>query len=139
MKFDAAPVDVTYRSIEGNWFLSLAGLRRFAWDGPPENAQALMVALALLLREAVRQDGRLRAGTELVELEGGSIQVLRHGAPAADFPTPTFDELCGIVRELGAACGWGGPLDVVIAADSVLGRLYRNAPREPVEEGPEAG
>lgn len=126
-----APVDVTYEDIEGRWFLSLAGLRRFGFDTIDQaDAGALLIALGLLLRETAQRDSRLRAGAELaVCAPGPRAEILWHGGEDEPFLTPTHDELCEIVQTLGAKVGWRGPLDVTFGSDSVLLRLLGGANR----------
>ncbi|MFX0538607.1 type I-G CRISPR-associated RAMP protein Csb1/Cas7g [Ornithinimicrobium sp. Y1847] len=136
VEFSKAPIDVSYGAIEGTWFLSLTGLRRFGWGANPKIAQALVVALALLLRELTRLDGRLRAGTELIAQTNGQIQVVGHGMEAVNWSDYSLGDLMDVVRELGASVGWDGPVDVVIPADSVLGGLFKTADREAGETDP---
>lgn len=127
-----APVDVTYEDIQGNWFLSLAGLRRYGYDTIDRtDAGSLLMALGLLLRETAQQESRLRAGTELaVSAPGPRAEILWHGDQDEPIELPSHDELCQIVRTLGEKVGWRGPLDVTFASDSVLLKLLGGANRE---------
>ncbi|GAB78905.1 CRISPR-associated protein Csb1 [Austwickia chelonae] len=132
-----APVDVTFEKIEGRWWFSLAGLRRFDFgpDVDADTARALLVALALLLRDEAIAETRLRAGTELIAApEGTTGQVLRHNAPADALPVLSRAQLIDIVRDLGAQLGWGGPVDVPILPGSVLARLLETAKTEQAED-----
>lgn len=132
-----APVDVTFNEVHGHWWLSLAGLRRFAF-GPDINidtARALLVALGLLTYQDMITDTRLRAGTELVaDREGSSTQLLRHFDAPLDLPGHSRQDLIDLVANLGAQVGWQGPLDVTIPAGSVLDQLLHGAQKEQEED-----
>lgn len=131
-----APVDVTFGSIEGYWYLSLPGLRRFTFEAiDPDVAHPLLVCLALLLRESTERESRLRAGAELVVApDGRRAEIVRHGQAGSPFSPPPFDELCEIVRELGQAVGWSGPVDVQLGPDSVIERVLHRAERGDADE-----
>ncbi|CAG7570807.1 CRISPR-associated protein Csb1 [Barrientosiimonas humi] len=131
---EKAPVDVTYESIVGHWFLSFSGLRRFGWaDQDAADANALMVALALLLREVAAQDARLRAGTELRIVNAPKATLVRHAVDAEEVSLPSGEELVALVRELGSRAGWEGPVTVTIPPKSILGQLLEKSDRELVE------
>lgn len=123
-----APVDVTYSSIEGYWYLSLAGLRFVdVTHLDRRQSRVLLICLALLLRRAVELESRLRAGTELVAMPGAQMRVLRHGADPDLFDEPSREELTEVVRQLGAQVGWSGPVDVNMPENSVLDRIAQLA------------
>lgn len=124
-----APVDVTFDTIEGTWFFSLAGLRQIGFGNlDATSAGTLLLSLGLLLHREAQRQTRLRAGTELIASPDGShAEVLRHSA--ADLPWEAIDtaELIAIVRELGAQTGWTGPKDVLIPPGSILDKLLHLA------------
>ena len=118
-----APSDLTYDSIVGKAFFSLAGLRTFAFSRP-EPARALMVSLTLLLYRLLQERLDLRAGAELRLREPGlEAKVERHGAPSEALTLPEVDELVDLVRDLGQEIGWNGATTVTIAHDSPLGKI----------------
>ena len=118
-----APSDLTYDSIVGKAFFSLAGLRTFAFSRP-EPARALMVSLTLLLYRLLQERLDLRAGAELRLREPGlEAKVERHGAPSEALTLPQVDELVDLVRDLGQEIGWNGATTVTIAHDSPLGKI----------------
>ena len=118
-----APSDLTYDSIVGKAFFSLAGLRTFAF-ARPEPARALMVSLTLLLYRLLQERLDLRAGAELRLREPGlEAKVERHGAPSEALTLPEVDELVDLVRDLGQEIGWNGATTVTIAHDSPLGKI----------------
>lgn len=118
-----APVDVTYDSVEGRWWLSLADLRRFNFaDTTTQDAHLLLAALALLLHAIADRQTRLRAGTELVASHA-EVEIWRHRGPAEPLELPTVEDLITLVRSLGQRVGWNGPIDVTIPPTSILGRL----------------
>ncbi|WP_314456230.1 type I-U CRISPR-associated RAMP protein Csb1/Cas7u [uncultured Actinomyces sp.] len=118
-----APSDLTYDSIVGKAFFSLAGLRTFAFSRP-EPARALVVSLTLLLYRLLQERLDLRAGAELRLREPGlEVMVERHGAPSEALTLPEVDELVDLVRDLGQEIGWNGATTVTIAHDSPLGKI----------------
>ena len=118
-----APSDLTYDSIVGNAFFSLAGLRTFAFSRP-EPARALVVSLTLLLYRLLQERLDLRAGAELRLREPGlEAKVERHGAPSEPLALPEVDELVDLVRDLGQEIGWNGATVVTITHDSPLGKI----------------
>lgn len=130
---ERAPVDVTFTEVHGNWWLSLAGLRRFKFgpDVDTATARTLLIALGLLLRlEAIAQT-RLRAGTELIATRDGSTaQVLRHFAVPQDLHEVDRATLIELVSDLGAKVGWDGAVTVTIPTGSVLDKLLHGAQAE---------
>lgn len=130
-----APVDVTYDSIEGTWFCSLAGLRQIGFGHSDATvSRTLLLALGLLLHQEAQRQTRLRAGTELIATSDGSCaEVLRHGAPGQPWEVQNTTELIATVRELGARAGWTGPKDVRIPAGSILDKLLHLAETEAVD------
>lgn len=136
-----APVDVTFNKIHGDWWLSLAGLRRFSFgpDIDTDTARTLLTALGLLLHQAMILDTRLRAGTELVATrQGSTAQILAHYADPQDLPEAPMGDLIELVRDLGARAGWNGPIEVTIPAGSVLDRLIHGAKQEREQEQEES-
>ena len=118
-----APSDLTYNSIVGKAFFSLAGLRTFAFSRP-EPARALVVSLTLLLYRLLQEQLDLRAGAELRLREPGlEAKVERHGAPSEPLALPEVDELVDLVRDLGQEIGWNGATNVTITHDSPLGKI----------------
>ena len=118
-----APSDLTYDSIVGKAFFSLAGLRTFAFSRP-EPARALVVSLILLLYRLLQERLDLRAGAELRLREPGlEVLVERHGAPSEPLALPEVDELVDLVRDLGQEIGWNGATVVTITHDSPLGKI----------------
>ena len=118
-----APSDLTYDSIVGKAFFSLAGLRTFAFSRP-EPARALVVSLTLLLYRLLQERLDLRAGAELRLREPGlEVKVERHGAPSEPLALPEVDELVDLVRDLGQEIGWNGATTVTITHDSPLGKI----------------
>ena len=118
-----APSDLTYDSIVGKAFFSLAGLRTFAFSRP-EPARALVVSLTLLLYRLLQERLDLRAGAELRLREPGlEAKVERHGAPSEPLALPEVDELVDLVRDLGQEIGWNGATNVTITHDSPLGKI----------------
>ena len=118
-----APSDLTYDSIVGKAFFSLAGLRTFAFSRP-EPARALVVSLTLLLYRLLQERLDLRAGAELRLREPGlEVMVERHGAPSEPLVLPEVDELGDLVRDLGQEIGWNGATVVTITHDSPLGKI----------------
>ena len=118
-----APSDLTYDSIVGKAFFSLAGLRTFAFSRP-EPARALVVSLTLLLYRLLQERLDLRAGAELRLREPGlEVKVERHGAPSEPLALPEVDELVDLVRDLGQEIGWNGATVVTITHDSPLGKI----------------
>ena len=118
-----APSDLTYDSIVGKAFFSLAGLRTFAFSRP-EPARALVVSLTLLLYRLLQERLDLRAGAELRLREPGlEVMVERHGAPSEPLALPEVDELVDLVRDLGQEIGWNGATVVTITHDSPLGKI----------------
>ena len=118
-----APSDLTYDSIVGKAFFSLAGLRAFAFSRP-EPARALVVSLTLLLYRLLQERLDLRAGAELCLREPGlEVKVERHGAPSEPLALPEVDELVDLVRDLGQEIGWNGATVVTITHDSPLGKI----------------
>ena len=118
-----APSDLTYDSIVGKAFFSLAGLRTFAFSRP-EPARALVVSLTLLLYRLLQERLDLRAGAELRLREPGlEAKVERHGAPSEPLALPEVDELVDLVRDLGQEIGWNGATTVTITHDSPLGKI----------------
>ena len=118
-----APSDLTYDSIVGKAFFSLAGLRTFAFSRP-EPARALVVSLTLLLYRLLQERLDLRAGAELCLCEPGlEAKVERHGAPSELLALPEVDELVDLVRDLGQEIGWNGATVVTITHDSPLGKI----------------
>ena len=118
-----APSDLTYDSIVGNAFFSLAGLRTFAFSRP-EPARALVVSLTLLLYRLLQEQLDLRAGAELRLREPGlEAKVERHGAPSEPLALPEVDELVDLVRDLGQEIGWNGATTVAVTHDSPLGKI----------------
>jgi len=118
-----APSDLTYDSIIGKAFFSLAGLRTFAFSRP-EPARALVVSLTLLLYRLLQERLDLRAGAELRLREPGlEVKVERHGAPSEPLALPEVDELVDLVRDLGQEIGWNGATTVTITHDSPLGKI----------------
>lgn len=130
-----APVDVTYESIQGYWFLSLAGLRQFGFDEvDPVRARVLIAAYGLYIHAVAQLETRLRSGTELIATaEGSSLEVLKHGLASTPFPDFDLDELKELVRALGTELGWDGPRDVLIPKGSALDRLLHHAVKESAE------
>ncbi|WP_256694887.1 type I-G CRISPR-associated RAMP protein Csb1/Cas7g [Actinomyces oris] len=118
-----APSDLTYNSIVGKAFFSLAGLRTFAFSRP-EPARALVVSLTLLLYRLLQEQLDLRAGAELRLREPGlEAKVERHGAPSEPLALPEVDELVDLVRDLGQEIGWNGATTVAVTHDSPLGKI----------------
>ena len=118
-----APSDLTYDSIVGKAFFSLAGLRTFAFSRP-EPARALVVSLTLLLYRLLQERLDLRAGAELRLREPGlEVKVERHGAPSESLALPEVDELVDLVRDLGQEIGWNGATTVTITHNSPLGKI----------------
>ena len=118
-----APSDLTYDSIKGKAFFSLAGLRTFSFSRP-EPARALVVSLTLLLYQLLQERLDLRAGAELRLREPGlEIKVERHGAPSEPLALPGVDELVDLVRDLGQEVGWNGATTVTITHNSPLGKI----------------
>ena len=118
-----APSDLTYNSIVGKAFFSLAGLRTFAFSRP-EPARALVVSLTLLLYRLLQERLDLRAGAELRLREPGlEVKVERHGAPSEPLALPEVDELVDLVRDLGQEIGWNGATTVTITHNSPLGKI----------------
>ena len=118
-----APSDLTYDSIVGKAFFSLAGLRTFAFSRP-EPARALVVSLTLLLYRLLQEQLDLRAGAELRLREPGlEAKVERHGAPSEPLALPEVDELVDLVRDLGQEIGWNGATTVTITHNSPLGNI----------------
>ena len=118
-----APSDLTYDSIVGKAFFSLAGLRTFAFSRP-EPARALVVSLTLLLYRLLQERLDLRAGAELRLREPGlEAKVERHGAPSEPLALPEVDELVDLVRDLGQEIGWNGATTVAVTHDSPLGKI----------------
>ena len=118
-----APSDLTYDSIVGKAFFSLAGLRTFAFSRP-EPARALVVSLTLLLYRLLQERLDLRAGAELRLREPGlEVKVERHGAPSEPLALPEVDELVDLVRDLGQEIGWNGATTVTITHHSPLGKI----------------
>ncbi|WP_455189493.1 type I-G CRISPR-associated RAMP protein Csb1/Cas7g [Actinomyces naeslundii] len=118
-----APSDLTYDSIVGKAFFSLAGLRTFAFSRS-EPARALVVSLTLLLYRLLQERLDLRAGAELRLREPGlEVMVERHGAPSELLALPEVDELVDLVRDLGREIGWHGATTVTITHDSPLGKI----------------
>ena len=118
-----APSDLTYDSIVGKAFFSLAGLRAFAFSRP-EPARALVVSLTLLLYRLLQERLDLRAGAELCLREPGlEVKVERHGAPSEPLALPEVDELVDLVRDLGQEIGWNGATTVAVTHDSPLGKI----------------
>lgn len=124
-----APVDVTFDTIEGTWFLSLAGLRRFHFgDVDSIGARALFTALALLLHDEAQHATRLRAGTELiVDPDHSHAEIMRHATASQPWAPTVRSDLIEVVTSLGARAGWEGPLDVSIPQGSVLAKLLTQA------------
>lgn len=118
-----APSDLTYDSIVGKAFFSLAGLRTFAFSRL-EPARALVVSLTLLLYRLLQEQLDLRAGAELRLREPGlEAKVERHGAPSEPLALPEVDELVDLVRDLGQEIGWNGATTVAVTHDSPLGKI----------------
>lgn len=131
------PVDVTFSTIDGSAFLSLTGLRRFVFSDDPDKQvrhQTLTVALGLLMHALMQQDLLLRAGAELLITKPPRVEACFHGAAPEELVLPTVEELKNSVRQIGAAAGWQGPVDVVIPHDAVLDKLLRLVDKKPQDD-----
>jgi CRISPR-associated protein Csb1 len=101
----SGPVDVTYDSIEGKTFISLAYLRRFNFDELDADGKVAMILLALAGVLGSEHDLHLRVGADLI-LESRELTVERHGSSGAPFTLPTLPVVAEALTTISAAFGW---------------------------------